>query len=417
MVRIYPFRAVRPLAEHAQAIAAVPYDVVNASEAWRCIQQNPLSFLRVTRADAEIPSVPPYDDRVYAKAREAYLSLLRAGFMVREGDEGMYIYRVLSEKKEYLGLVACIDTRDYLSNAIRRHEFTVYEKEEDRTRHIQALDAQEGMVFLVYRNRPHLSEAIANLAAEADPMSEVETRSGTRHQVLRIGDRESIESVREAFGGVEALYIADGHHRAAAAVNVALKMEQQGRKGEEWNRFMGALFAHDHLAIHGYHRLVTDLGRLSVRDFLRRLEREFTLSRIERPEASTLEAPRAPDISSHQLFMYLAKKWYMLEREIGQSPNPVDRLDVTVLQRLVLEGMLGIEDPRKDPRLHYLSGSRGHAELSSLVDSGKYIAGFALQPVSIETVMAISDAGGIMPPKSTWFEPKLLSGLLVHPLD
>lgn len=413
MVRIYPFRAVRPLRAHAQSIVAVPYDVVSLEDARACISENPLSFLRVSRADAELPGVPPLDPRIYRRARENYLSLLGNGFMVEEERPGMYPYRVRDGSKEYLGLVACIDTDDYLSNAVKRHELTVHEKERDRTLHIESLDAQEGLVFLVYRNEKGIAGKIERICREsAEELFGVMTRGGTQHRISRIVDPAKIEEIVSFFEGVEHLYIADGHHRAAAAINVALKRGMDGRATEEVNRFMGALLAHDSVTIHGYSRLIADLQGMSEREFLARLREYFDVSEIDGPDLETCEDPRI-----HQIFLYLKGGWHLLERPFEATRSLIDTLDVVVLQRLVMEEILGINDPRSDPRIQYVSGARGYRELEGLVDAGAYRAAFAIRPLDIETVMAISDAGEIMPPKSTWFEPKLMSGLLVHPFE
>ncbi|MDH7593586.1 MAG: DUF1015 family protein [Methanomicrobiales archaeon] len=418
MVRIYPFRAVHPLRNAAQSIAAVPYDVVNASEAKACIDQNPFSFLRVSRADAELPDLPPHDERIYAKARENYLSLLRRGLIRRDESAGLYVYQVIAGSKEYTGLVACIDADEYLNNAVRRHELTVHEKERDRTLHIEALDAQEGLVFLVYRNKNRLAERIQKLSRQyAVPICEISTKTGALHRLYRIDNTAAIGEIVDLFKMVDTLYIADGHHRAAAAVNVALKRRSDGRGGAESGRFMGALLAHDNVTIHGYSRLLTDLSPMGEGEYLAKIRRDFSVTAIDRPSRELFEIPRDLESKKHRILLYLKSGWYLLEKPIEEKRNLIDTLDVVVLQQLVLEGILGIKDPRSDPRLHYLSGSRGHDQLRACVDSGRYAAAFAIQPVGIETVMAISDAGGIMPPKSTWFEPKLMSGMLVHPLD
>lgn len=410
MVAIYPFPAVRPTAPMAQSIAAVPYDVVTTDEVRACIEKNPLTFLRVSRADAEMPVVPPYDPRVYERARERFMDLITRGYLVQDDEPSFYLYRVHSGNQTFTGLVACVEVGDYRSGLIRRHELTQYEKEDDRTRHIDIVNAQTGLVFLVYRDRAGLHQSVESLLGTATVEAGVRSRNGSRHQVLKVSDPALITTVKEKFSIVNALYIADGHHRAAAAANVALKRELSGHQNLENGRIMAVLFAHHQVMIHGYSRLITDLNQLSREDFLAQVAGDFIIE----PCDGTGTEQKSP---KGRIFMYLPGQWYCISLKKTVLSLSVDLLDVTILQHKILERILGIGDPRRDPRLHYHGGVHSPADLEEMVNRGTYAVAFSMVPVNIETVMGIADANGIMPPKSTWFEPKLLSGLLVHRLD
>ncbi len=421
MVRIYRFSGVRPVKEAAPDIAAVPYDVVTADEAKAIIAQNPKSFLRVSRPDAELPGIPPHDDRVYQRAREMFLLLEREGLMKKDPEPGMYLYRAEQDGDTFLGLCCCLDVDDYRKNRIRRHELTRYDKEEDRTRHIEAVRAHNGPVVLLYRDDADLFSFIeAQVARTQPPVAEVRTVQGAVHQIFRIADPKVLAELEQRFALVPALYIADGHHRAKASVNLADKILASGRvPGEEICRFMGVMFAHNRVKIHGYSRLLTDLGSYSPDTFLKKLGEYYTVRPHAAVDGSVYNI--APAIANpekyHVVHLYLKGTWYECTRPRETGPETTDTLDVAVLQKHVLEGMLGITDPRGDARLQYLGGARPVSDLEKLVDDGNYRLAFAMQPVKVETVLSIADAGGIMPPKSTWFEPKLLSGLVVHSFD
>ena len=411
MVAIHPFAAVRPDPAIAQSLAAVPYDVVTTEEASICIEKNPLSFLRISRADAELPGLSPHDPRVYDQARLTFENLLSDRLLKQDDTPSLYIYRVHSPERTFTGLVGCVEVEDYLTGLIRRHELTQYEKEKDRTRHIDTVNAQTGLVFLVYRDRPNLSASVESLIdSNQTPECEVWSRNGTRHQVYRIRDPQRIREIQAQFGEVNALYIADGHHRAAAAVNVALRRQSEGTASSQARRFMAVLFAHHQVMIHGYSRLITDLCDLSVPAFLERIRREFELH--IRSGALSSEGC----IGNQSICMYLSGQWYeLIPRQRERSS--VAALDVIVVQEQILRSILGISDPRKDPRLQYHGGVHPFHDLEQMVDSGAFAVAFAMRPMSIEMVMTIADEKGILPPKSTWFEPKLLSGLLVHTID
>jgi len=418
MVQIHPFAALRPDPRLAPEVAAVPYDVISAAEAGECIRRNPRSFLRVSRADAELPGVPPHDDAVYRRARENLLAMVREGVLIRDTGPSLYLYRVEDGGRGVTGLVCTIGVGENPEGTIRSHELTRRDKEEDRTRHIEAVNAQTGLVFLFYRDDGRIGPGIEALVPRGEPpVATVGGAEGSIHRVYRMADRAIIERASRLVLPLTRLYIADGHHRAAAARRVAMARREAGRGGAEVDRLMVVLFPHDQVAIHGYSRLVTDLAGLTPDTFLELLGEGFRVSRCN-PVAGTGPSLPAAAMEIHRFRMYLAGQWY----EVSRERDPLEHggaplLDVQVLQDEVLGPLLGIRDPRDDPRLQFLGGSRPPADLEERVDDGEYAVAFALQPVRIEEVMAIADAGGILPPKSTWFEPKLYSGLLVHPLD
>ncbi len=421
MVKIYRFSGVRPTRECAQAIAAVPYDVVTANEARRIIEKKPESFLRVSRPDAELPGIDPHDDKVYERAHENFAALQASGKIQKDPEPGMYAYRVRQDGDTFLGLCCCLDVDDYRQNNIRRHEQTRYDKEEDRTRHIEAVKAHNGPVVLLYRNSGDLFSLIsAQVSNGAVPDAEVRTDDCGVHQIFRIKDPQILDRLEQHFANLPSLYIADGHHRAKAAVNVAdRRIAANIASDPEVFRFMGVMFAHDRVKIHGYSRLLTDLGSFTHDTFLSTLRKYFDVEPYGKVDGRGFNIkPRCKKPERyHVVHMYFAGQWYECTRMLEKNAAPLDSLDVAVLQTWVLEGMLGITDPRGDARLQYLGGARPVADLERLVDNGEYRLAFAMQPVRVETVLSIADAGGVMPPKSTWFEPKLLSGLVLHTFE
>ena len=419
MVRIYRFAGVRPDPSVASVIAAVPYDVVTADEVRAITAKNPGTFLRVSRSDAELPGLAPDDDRVYQRARENFIALESDGRMKKDPAPCMYLYRVVQEGETFLGLCCCLDVDDYRKNSIRRHEQTRYDKEEDRTRHIEAVRAHNGPVVLLYRNTDGIFSFIESLVG-LSPEGEVTSDTGILHQIFRITDRNILDQLEAHFSSVPALYIADGHHRAKAALNVVDRRIAAGKPADsEVTRFMGVLFAHDRVKIHGYSRLLTDLGTFTPETLMNRLKDCFNIKEYGHVDGNSYNIP--PRIISpekfHVFHLYLSGHWYECTRTVDVTASPLDTLDVALLQKEVFETLFGITDPRGDARLQYLGGARPVSDLENLVDSGKYQVAFAMQPVGVDTVLSIADANGVMPPKSTWFEPKLLSGLIVHPFE
>lgn len=420
-MKIYRFAGVRPSRGAAQEIAAVPYDVVTAEEARAIIGKKPKSFLRVSRPDAELPDIPAQDPRVYERARENFTGLVAQGLMQQDTAPGMYLYRVRQNGDTFLGLCCCLDVEDYRNATIRRHEQTRYDKEEDRTRHIEATKTHNGPVVLLYRDASTIHSYLSSLITPSTaPDAEVRTDQGGIHQIFRIADPAILAQIEHLFQSVPALYIADGHHRAKASVNLADRRIAAGLPAEgEVSRFMGVMFAENRVRIHGYSRLLTDLGRYTPSSFLSELGKYFEVAPYGKVRGTEFNIP--PKVKKperyHVMHMYLGGQWYECTRPLEKNATPLDALDVAVLQTYVLEGLLGITDPRGDARLQYLGGARPVADLEKLVDLGKYQVAFAMQPVKVTTVLSIADAGGVMPPKSTWFEPKLLSGLVVHTFD
>ncbi len=420
-MKIYRFAGVRPDRTAAQDIAAVPYDVVTTEEARAIIAKNQKSFLRVSRPDAEMPGIPASDPGVYRRAAENFNALLSQGLMQKDAAPEMYLYRVRQNGDSFLGLCCCLDVEDYRNSTIRRHEQTRYDKEEDRTRHIEATKTHNGPVVLLYRDTGTIFSFLNSLIAPpAVPDAEVRGEQGGIHQIFRITDPGALSRIEQEFGRVPSLYIADGHHRAKASVNVADRRIAAGLPADgEVTRFMGVMFAKDRVRIHGYSRLLTDLGTYTPVTFLDALSKYFEVTPYGNVRGQEFNIP--PRIKKperyHIVHMYLAGQWYECTRPLEKNAAPLDALDVAVLQTYVLEGLLGITDPRGDLRLQYLGGARPVSDLEKLVDLGQYQLAFAMQPVKVETVLSIADAGGVMPPKSTWFEPKLLSGLVVHTFD
>jgi uncharacterized protein (DUF1015 family) len=417
MVRIFSFSAVRPEKNVAPRVAAVPYDVVTKTEAEAIIRENPLSFLRVSRPDADDPGFPLHDPAMHICARRRFDELLGEGIFRVDDSPGMYVYRVRSPAGTFTGLCCCLHVDDYESGIIRRHEQTRYDKEEDRTRHIDAVNANTGPVVLIYRDALEISRFISSLADTLPPAAEVSWQDGSCHQIFRISERDSISRIEALFRSVPRLYIADGHHRAKSAVNVANMRKASGEPMKEADRFMGVLFSDSGVRIHGYSRLVRDLGGCTAGQFRDAVGESFSVSAYRDVDRNSFQiVPKTPPGSDHVMHMYLDRSWYECRAPSNPTSDPIEALDVSMLQREVLERILGIMDPRSDVRLQYLGGARPVADLEAMVNRGEYAVAFSLQPVRVETVLSIADADGIMPPKSTWFEPKLLSGLVIHSL-
>jgi uncharacterized protein (DUF1015 family) len=405
---IKPFRALRPLPEQAAQVAAVPYDVVNTDEARQLAADNPLSFLRVSRPEIEMPEgTDIYADEVYARGAANFDRLISTAPLIIEDEPSFYVYQLRMGNRSQLGVVACCSIDEYDNDIIRKHERTRKDKEDDRTRHILTLRAQTGPVFLAYRPHAKVNELVRALVATV-PLFDFTATDGIGHTIWRVPSRMN-EPLREAFAEVPLLYIADGHHRAKSASRAreTLRAEDIAYTGtEDYNFFQCVLFPADQLHILPYNRTVKDLNNYSVAEFLREVGREFEIT----PDAD----PR-PNKQGH-FAMYLAGQWYGLKpgSEVTRPLEVVDQLDVSILQNHLLAPILAVQDPRTDKRIDFIGGIRGTQELERLVNEGHAAVAFSLYPVSLDELMAISDAGEIMPPKSTWFEPKLRDGLLSH---
>jgi uncharacterized protein (DUF1015 family) len=407
-MRLHPFRALRPAPELAERVAAVPYDVVTRAEAAALAEGNPLSFLHVGRSDIDLPeNVDPHDPRIYASAREALDRFQAEGTLVREATPSLYLYRQIMGGREQTGVVGCVHIDDYEHDVIRKHEKTRRDKEDDRTRHVLTLRANAEPVFLTYRGR-HDIEELGRRVVASDPLYDFTAPDGVRHTAWRIPDPGPF---LDAFRAVPHAYVADGHHRSASAWRAGRELRQapaQYRGDGEYNWFLAVLFPAEQLRILPYNRLVRDLAGLEPSEVLARLARVGRVNVTDQPDP-----PRPGSFG-----VFLMNCWYRLdldERTIDRS-DPITSLDVSLLQDRVLGPILGVGDPRTDERIDFVGGIRGTAELERRVRSGETAIAFALYPTTVEQLMAVSDAGKIMPPKSTWFEPKLRSGLFVHTL-
>ncbi|HEY8519911.1 MAG TPA: DUF1015 family protein [Gammaproteobacteria bacterium] len=407
---VRPFRALRPVPEHAAEVVAPPYDVVSRDEAAALAAGKPRSFLRVSRAEIELPpDASPYDAAVYARAAENFRRLARDGVLVRDDAPSYYVYRMTMDGHAQTGVAFVASVAAYERHRIRRHELTRPDKENDRVRHIEALNAQTGPVLCAYRADAALA-ALATEAATERPLLDVEGPNAVRHSVWRVAEPERVGRFSAALNALEALYIADGHHRSAAAARVAAA-RRRGAPGADASHeyFLTVAFPHDAMRILDYNRVVRDLNGLSAERLLERLAESFVVRRSA--------APVRPERSG-VFGLYVAHAWYRLELPERAIPrdDPVAALDVSLLQDRVLGPLLGIGDPRTDPRIDFVGGVRGLAELERRVDAGDAAAAFSLHPTQMEQLMAVADAGRLMPPKSTWFEPKLADGLLSHVL-
>ena len=408
MAVVKPFRALRPLPGRAAAVAAVPYDVVNTEEARALAAGNPYSFLHVSRPEINLPAgADPYADEVYARAAANFDWLTAEAPLTLEDEPSFYLYRLRMGGREQTGLVACCSIDEYDADVIRKHERTRRDKEDDRTRHMLTLRAQTGPVFLTYRPAPEVNELVA-AAAAGEPLFDFAAPDGVTHTVWRVAP-EAIRPFVEAFAAVPALYIADGHHRAKSASRAreALRACNADETGdEEYNFFQCVIFPADEVRILAYNRAVKDLNGYTPDELLREVGREF--------EVTDGADPTPP--GRGRFGMYLAGRWYglRLRSEVTKRLKMIDRLDVSVLQDGLLAPVLGVQDPRTDKRVEFVGGIRGTSELERLVDGGKAAVAFSLHPTKVDELMDVSDAGEIMPPKSTWFEPKLRDGLLSH---
>jgi uncharacterized protein (DUF1015 family) len=402
MATIRPFPALRPRREWANRICELPYDVMSAEEALALAGDNPLSFLHVSRAEIDLPpGTGPYAPEVYAKAQENFQNLIRSEALRQDTEQCFYLYRQVLGPHSQVGLVAVASCEDYLRNVIKRHELTRPDKEDDRTRHIEALNAQTGPVFLTYRAVPAIDEIVSQAVAQP-PDVDFTARDGVRHSAWSLRDAASIRSLETQFASLSVLHIADGHHRCAAAARVYERRRGAGHSAF----FLAVIVPHNQVQILPYNRVLTDLNGRTREQLLTKLEATFVVA----PESAGGPARQG------ELRIYLQERWYALRFQATQTAalNPIERLDVTLLQQRVLTPIFGINDPRTSRRLDFVGGIRGIAELEKLVDSGRYACAFSLFPTSIEDLMAIAEAGALMPPKSTWFEPKLRDAMFCH---
>ncbi|MBF0546291.1 MAG: DUF1015 domain-containing protein [Candidatus Riflebacteria bacterium] len=412
MATIRPFKGIRAPKETAPNLAALPYDVINSEEARKLTKGNPQSFLHVTKPEVDLdPGIDLYDSRVYAKAKENFQQFKKNGWLIQDSDPHLYVYKQVMDGREQIGLMCCCTAEEYWKDTIKKHELTRADKEEDRLKHVDVINANAGPVFLTYRAKPAINKLVEEVVRET-PEYDFVAPDNIRHVLWVIKDKGKTEKIISEFSAVPVLYVADGHHRSAAASRIAKvrKEKNPDHTGkEEYNFFLAVLFPHNHLYIMDYNRTVKDLNGNSPEEFLKKLEKSFTIEKTNQKKP----------VQVRTFGMYLKGQWYKLtaKSDSFDPADPVESLDVSILQNNLLSPILGIQDPRKDKRIDFIGGIRGMQELEKVVDSGKFAVSFSMFPTSIEQLMAIADNGKIMPPKSTWFEPKLRSGVVIHSLE
>ena len=401
MAAIKPFAALRPKPELAARICELPYDVMSSDEAREIAAGNPLSFLHVSKPEIDLPpATDVYAPEVYAKGRENFQKLIRDGALKQDSQPCFYLYRQIMGKHSQVGLVAAASCEEYLRGVIKKHELTRPDKENDRVRHIEALNSQTGPVFLTYRANAELDKFVAKKISQK-PDVDFTARDGVRHTAWVIADEDGIKFIETQFSTIPFLYIADGHHRNAAAARVFRSRQGAGHSGQ----FLAVIFPHDQMQILPYNRVLKDLNNWTPEQFLKKLETLFVISKNG----------NATPKRKYELGFYFQGKWQTLSLQPKVLPkDAIENLDVTLLQKNILAPIFGIDDPRTSQRINFVGGIRGTAELEKLVNSGEYACAFSMFPTSIEDLMAIADAGGIMPPKSTWFEPKLRDAMFCH---
>ncbi|VAW98931.1 hypothetical protein MNBD_GAMMA22-1366 [hydrothermal vent metagenome] len=405
MSMIKPFAALKPQQEYAADVIAPPYDVLNTAEARERAKGRPRSFLHISKPEIDLPhDTDPYDASVYKKGLENLKKLIDENVLIRDDKPNYYLYKLCMGNQEQIGLVGVASVADYDSNKIRKHEFTRPVKEDDRVNQIDALNAQTGPVFLTYRHNAVIDQ-ISDKISKNSPLYDLTADDGVQHSIWMIDDESDIKQITETFDAMDCLYIADGHHRSAAASRIA-KM----RDNENANYFLSVLFPDNQMTILDYNRVIKDLNGLSESDILTKIENSFDVEQVEqqvKPDAAGIFG------------MFLDDKWYRLQIKANLIPSddPVARLDVSLLQDNLIEPLFNISDPRIDNRIDFVGGIRGLGELEKRVQSGDMKIAFSLFPTSLDDLMSVADANKVMPPKSTWFEPKLADGLVSHVLD
>ena len=414
MAKIKPFMGLRPPKDLVEKVESRPYDVLSSDEARAEAEGNPMSLYHIIKPEIDFPEdTSEYDSRVYQRASENFSKFQQMRWLVQDEQEMYYIYAQTMQGKTQYGIVVAATVEDYMNGVIKKHELTRRDKEEDRMRHVRVTNANMEPVFFAYPDNPVLDSLVARITQEVPEYDFVAPGDGFRHRLWLVDKAEDIRTVTQTFAGIPCLYIADGHHRSAAAALVGDEKARQnpGHRGdEEYNFFMAVCFPAGQLTILDYNRVVKDLNGLSPADFLQALEARFEVT----PKGTTAYRPQ----QRHEFSLYLDGQWYALMLRPGQvdEDDPIGRLDVSISSRLILDELLGIKDLRSDKRIDFVGGLRGLDELSRRVDSGEMRMALALYPVSMQDIMDIADSGNIMPPKATWFEPKLRSGLVVHKL-
>lgn len=408
-----PFKAFRPKAELAKQVAAYPYDVINSDEAREFVKDNPLSFLRVGKPEVDLPKdIDLYDPKVYFKGKENLENLIKDGNLVEDSNKSFYVYAQTMNGRTQYGLVGCANVWDYWDDKIKKHEFTRKKKEEDRCEHVRVTNAHTGPIFLTYKDNEKVNEIVKKAIANS-PDNDHVADDGIRHTSWLISDENDMKVIEDELAKIDAFYVADGHHRSAAAAIVGKERAEANANhngDEEYNYFLAVLFPASELYIMDYNRLVKDLNGLTEEQFFAKLRKNFSIQKV---------AEKYSPKQKGEYGLYIDNQWYILnvDPDFLKIKDPVESLDVAILQKLVLDDILGIEDPRTDDRIDFVGGIRGLSELERRVDSGEMKLAISMFPTSIEELMNIADAGKVMPPKSTWFEPKLRDGLFIHFLD
>ena len=415
MAEVRPFRGVRPRPKHAEEVASPPYDVLSSEEARQMASDNPVSFLHVVKPEIDLsPDTDPYSDKVYQQGADNLQRLMRAGYMKQDKKPAFYLYRQIMGDHTQVGLVAAASVEEYDKGLIKKHEQTRKAKEDDRTRHVDTIGANTGPVFLTYRHSDEIDELVEKYIADNRPAVDFTAPDGIRHTLWVVSEDDVIDEFQEKFQNVPELYVADGHHRSASASRVReLRAERNpDHTGDEsYNYFLTVIFPDNQMLIMDYNRVVADLNGLTPRTFMAKVMEKLGVEEKG-------EEPYKPT-RLHEFGMYLDGKWYRLtaREPLFDPADPVNSLDVAILQNHLLAPILDIGDPRTDDRIDFVGGIRGIEELEKRVDSGDWEVAFALYPTGIDQLMKIADAGLNMPPKSTWFEPKLRSGMVIHLLD
>ncbi len=411
-----PFKAMRPIPEKASEIASLPYDVMDSDEARIEVQKHPLSFIHVEKPEVDLPlGTDLYDPSVYAKAKENLYSYLERGLMKQDENPAFYVYRQTMDGRDQFGLVGLTSVDEYMEGKIKKHELTRAEKEADRIKHVDTCDAHSSPVFFTYRHREDIDQTVSKIVSSHRPEYDFTSDDGIGHTLWLMTDPKDIDTIQNAFAEMDCLYVADGHHRTASAAKVGLVRREQFPDysgDEEFNFFMAVIFPDNQLKIFDYNRVVKDLNGNSKEDFMQKVSEKFEITPVHASE------PYRPE-ALHTFGMYIDGMWYKLQAKPGtwDASNVVESLDVSIMQSNLLDPILGIKDPRTDKRIDFVGGIRGLGELQKRVDSGREVVAFAMYPTSMDELIGIADAGEIMPPKSTWFEPKLRSGLFIHPLS
>ena len=419
MAIIKPFKAIRPMGQYVENVATLPYDVFSEEEARNIVKKNPQSFLKVVRPETVFPEgTDIYGDMVYEKAKEILDLDMKNGILTQEENECYYIYRQIMGDRSQTGVVACFSVDDYLNNVIRKHEHTRPEKEKDRTTHIDICSAQTGLVFLAFQEKYDISSILAKITAKA-PLYDFISADNVKQTVWKVEDAADIDQITKAFAEMKSLYIADGHHRCASAASICRKRRAEHpdfNGSEEFNYLLAVAFPQDQLLIYPYNRVVKDLNGLTDEKFLEEIEKNgFS---VEKVSAAFIESEKKKGsykpAKKGEFAMYLSGNWYRLTAKTAiQKTDAVGCLDVSLLQENILDKILGIKDPRTDKRIEFVGGIRGFGELEKRCSQDMKV-GFALYPTSMDELFRVTDEGQVMPPKSTWFEPKLQSGLFIH---